>query len=231
MKTLREAVELYVDKLNEFPLDMIEQMMEDHPNDWWEVTEVEDGEDFFTQLPMWGYMWQFSDGCDHHWMEEEDGISVMSKLGFRIYEHREWGYFFGIDSAGHDFYDAYWTPLYKERGIQWHSANLEAIDNAIAVVNDAYGKWPLHIDIYGDGKYQINMNTMVNADENGDCQDTLFICSDIRDDKSVSEIIEVLELEFESYDLEHNGISKEEAAILRKTFYECITELKKELGI
>lgn len=71
-------------------------------------------------LPMWGWMWQMSDPCDTHWMEEEDGVKVLSWLGFRIYHHEEWGYFFGIDGAGFDFYEAYWTPLYDARGLKWH---------------------------------------------------------------------------------------------------------------
>ena len=71
-------------------------------------------------LPMWGTMWQFHDSCDNWWMEEDDGIEVMSRLGFRIYSHEEFGYFFGIDGAGFDFYEAFWEPLYKARGLQWH---------------------------------------------------------------------------------------------------------------
>lgn len=29
-------------------------------------------------LPMWGTMWQFHDSCDNWWMEDGDGIEVMS---------------------------------------------------------------------------------------------------------------------------------------------------------
>ena len=72
------------------------------------------------RLPMWGTMWSFSDPCDIHWIEEQDGVKVMSELGFRIYHHDEWGYFFGIDAAGFDFYEAYWIPLYNARGLRWH---------------------------------------------------------------------------------------------------------------
>lgn len=74
-------------------------------------------------LPMWGTMWQFSDPCDTHWMENEDGVFIMSQLGFRIYYHEEWGYFFGIDSAGFDFYKVFWIPLYEARGLQWHKTS------------------------------------------------------------------------------------------------------------
>ena len=71
-------------------------------------------------LPMWGTLWQFSDSCDDWWLEERNGLKTMSDCGFRIYEHEEWGYFFGIDGAGYDFYEAHWIPLYKARGLEWH---------------------------------------------------------------------------------------------------------------
>ena len=82
------------------------------------------GDDFYVlyddKLPMWGYLWQFSDPCDIEWIKNRDGVIVMSELGFRIYEHNEYGVFFGIDGAGFDFYEAYWTPLYDARGLKWH---------------------------------------------------------------------------------------------------------------
>ena len=71
-------------------------------------------------LPMWGTMWSFGNSCDHYWLEEENGIRKMSECGFRIYYHEEFGYFFGIDGAGYDFYEQHWEPLYKARGLQWH---------------------------------------------------------------------------------------------------------------
>ncbi|MBQ9528500.1 MAG: hypothetical protein IJR68_12930 [Fretibacterium sp.] len=84
---------------------------------------VEEGEaeiDFYTGLPMWGTMWAFGDSCDEHWLSDDDGIVLMSKCGFRIFESEEFGYFFGIDGAGYDFYEQHWLPLYKERGLKWH---------------------------------------------------------------------------------------------------------------
>lgn len=79
-------------------------------------------------LPMWGTLWQFSDFCDNYWLEQLDGIKIMSECGFRIYEHEEWGYFFGIDGAGYDFYEEHWVPLYKARGLQWHDPETEKED-------------------------------------------------------------------------------------------------------
>lgn len=74
----------------------------------------------YGSLPMWGTMWQFSDSCDTYWIEEKDGVEVMSELGFKVWYSEEFGYFFGIDGAGFDFYEAYWIPLYKARGLKWH---------------------------------------------------------------------------------------------------------------
>lgn len=65
-------------------------------------------------------MWQFSEDVDDWWLENRDGLKVMSRLGFRIYESENYGYFFGIDGCGYDFYSAHWIPLYKARGLQWH---------------------------------------------------------------------------------------------------------------
>ena len=76
-------------------------------------------------LPMWGTMWSFGDGCDDWWLEEKDGIKLMSECGFRIYKSEEFGYFFGIDGAGYDFYSEHWIPLYKARGLKWHKTEKE----------------------------------------------------------------------------------------------------------
>ena len=92
--------------------------------------EVKVGEGDFEmqccgELPMWGLLWQFVDPCDDYWMEELGGIQAMSDCGFRIYESDDWGYFFGIDGAGYDFYEAHWIPAYRKRGLQWHDPETE----------------------------------------------------------------------------------------------------------
>lgn len=71
-------------------------------------------------LPMCGTMWSFSDRADNWWLETGIGIEIMSRCGFRIFEHDEFGYFFGIDGIGYDFFEAHWIPLYNARGLQWH---------------------------------------------------------------------------------------------------------------
>ena len=84
------------------------------------VAENKMEKDEYYRLPMWGTLWSFGDSADDYWMDELGGIQLMSECGFRIYEHEEWGYFFGIDGAGYDFYEAHWIPLYKARGLKWH---------------------------------------------------------------------------------------------------------------
>ena len=79
-----------------------------------------------SYLPMWGTMWSFGDSCDDYWLEEMDGIKKMSECGFRIYEHEEFGYFFGIDGCGYSFYEEHWLPLYKVRELHWHDERTEA---------------------------------------------------------------------------------------------------------
>lgn len=74
----------------------------------------------YDLLPMWGTMWSFGDGLDDEWLSDYDGIKLMSECGFRIFYSGEFGYFFGIDGAGYDFYEAHWIPLYEARGLHWH---------------------------------------------------------------------------------------------------------------
>lgn len=76
-------------------------------------------------LPMWGTMWSFGDSADDYWLEHMDGIKLMSECGFRIFSHEEFGYYFGIDGAGYDFYESHWIPLYRARGLQWHDPKTE----------------------------------------------------------------------------------------------------------
>ena len=100
------------------------------------IVEKDDSEDVETDvneveveklggLPMWGTMWAFSDSCDNWWLEESEGLQKMADCGFRIYESEEFGFIFGIDGAGYDFYESHWVPLYKARGLQWHDTNEE----------------------------------------------------------------------------------------------------------
>lgn len=76
-------------------------------------------------LPMWGWLWQFKDSADDWWVEEGEGIRCLSECGFRVYQSKEFGYFFGIDGAGYDFYSSHWIPLYHARGLRWADEQYE----------------------------------------------------------------------------------------------------------
>lgn len=92
----------------------------------WKLHEVTTPSDEWCDaMPMLGWMWSFGDSADDWWLEEQDGIEKMEECGFRVYEHEDYGYYFGIDGAGYDFYDAHWIPLYKARGLQWHDEDDE----------------------------------------------------------------------------------------------------------
>jgi hypothetical protein len=79
----------------------------------------------YDDLPMWGTMWSFGDSADDYWIGEMGGLQIMANCGFRIYEQEDFGYVFGIDGAGYDFYESHWIPLYKARGLLWHEENGE----------------------------------------------------------------------------------------------------------
>lgn len=85
--------------------------------DFGETIEV--GEDDFELLyddvlPSYGWIWQFKNGSDIDWFSKKENLRMMSNYGFRIYEHDTWGFFFGVDACGEDFYAKYWMPLYTK---------------------------------------------------------------------------------------------------------------------
>ncbi len=91
-----------------------------------EVPSDEFDVEYDSILPLWYTMWSFSDGCDNYWLEEKNGIQLMSECGFRIFKSEQFGYFFGLDGGGYDFYEAHWIPLYKKRGFHWHDPMTES---------------------------------------------------------------------------------------------------------
>ena len=101
--------------------------------------------DDYSILPMWGTLWSFGDSTDDYWLSDFDGLRLMAECGFRIYEHEEWGYFFGIDGAGYDFYEAHWVPLYKARGLHWHD---EAAEKEYQMRQKGYTKGKLGMKEY-----------------------------------------------------------------------------------
>lgn len=116
---LKDAVHSWVATFDSIPVSAVEklQMFDESVT---EVTEREDDE-FCDgdQFPSWSTMWRFGLASDIWWMESQ-GVSALSSLGFRVYESEDYGYIFGVDGGGFDFYEEYWIPLYLRRGLHWH---------------------------------------------------------------------------------------------------------------
>lgn len=72
-------------------------------------------------LPMWGTLFNPKESLDEDWIREN--LDVVAECGFRIYESDEIGILLGVDGAGYDFYEEHWVPLYKARGLKWHTIN------------------------------------------------------------------------------------------------------------
>ena len=51
-----------------------------------------------SQLPKCETMWSFGDSRDVDWLRESGSLQRMSECGFRIYQHDEFGYFFGVNA-------------------------------------------------------------------------------------------------------------------------------------
>jgi len=83
-----------------------------------EITPGRNEEDSF--LPMWGTMWSFCDMSDRWWIKDEKNLQAMADCGFRIYQHEDYDYIFGIDGMGYSYHDKHFIPLYKARGLRWH---------------------------------------------------------------------------------------------------------------
>ena len=138
--TVREAAEHWVNRFNAIPTGMIEKLMRYDPAGWREITlpsygdrvrlhrrrkGCDEGEIRDEPVPMWGTMWSFGERPDDDWLESPGALRAMSNCGFRIFESDEFGYFFGIDGAGYDFYTEHWVPLYRARGLEWHDPAAE----------------------------------------------------------------------------------------------------------
>ena len=146
-KTVVDAAAEWVNGFNAVRYGMIETLMKAFPNDWSELTTpsygdrvcVWDGEndgqrgviveDRYDKEPdLHRIEFDNKELGDVILAEDEfevDGIRLMSECGFRIYEHEEWGYFFGIDGMGYSFMDEHWEPLYRARSLQWHDEKAE----------------------------------------------------------------------------------------------------------
>ena len=115
---LKRATEEWIKEFNSIPQEIVMKLFE-AGDDIVEITPpIEADRDTF--LPMWGWMWSFNIELDNLWLEDKKNLQAMADCGFRIYEQEDYGFIFGIDGMGYDFYEAHWIPLYKARGLMWH---------------------------------------------------------------------------------------------------------------
>ena len=115
-KTIEDATHYWIEtQLDSIDADMLKDLDDAYGN-----VVLLAGEPEYDKFPMWGTMWSFKDSCDTQWLI--DNSDKMAELGFSIYD-TPYGYFFGIDGAGYDFFFQHWIPLYKARGLRWHSVN------------------------------------------------------------------------------------------------------------
>jgi hypothetical protein len=82
------------------------------------------GDDWMRGCPVnafpcaWGTLFTPRDRLDCEWVLEH--AQAVARLGFFVFESEDFGCLLGIDGAGFDFYDTFWIPLYRMRGLQWH---------------------------------------------------------------------------------------------------------------
>ena len=66
----------------------------------------------------WGTLFAPKDNCDILWFREH--AEEVAALGIFVFESEDWEIMLGIDGGGFNFYEAYWVPLYRLRGLRWH---------------------------------------------------------------------------------------------------------------
>ncbi|NUJ17419.1 hypothetical protein FKN04_12620 [Bacillus glycinifermentans] len=141
--TIREAAQKWYGEFNEIPQSLIDKAYPTSEGFEILVTEKECGycgsedihknkdnelycgscnsNDIYNkcEFPIWETMWTFKHEYDEVWAKKN--LDKMKECGFWVYESKELGLFFGIDGGGYDFYDSHWIPLYKARGLKYHS--------------------------------------------------------------------------------------------------------------
>ena len=144
---IRNATMDWVATFNTFPYTMIEFLIEhDRSDAWSEVTTPQPNDDVYVfSTGRKGKIERITknkEGNKKYWIQLDNDTEIKvtvkadeetTKYFDVIYETKIpcwgalwnfksilWGYFFGIDGGGYDFYEGHWIPLYKKRGLQWH---------------------------------------------------------------------------------------------------------------
>lgn len=69
----------------------------------------------YDNAPDWLTLWAI-DGIPSY-----GEIDLYNDCGISVYETESGLFYIGINGCGYDFYDAHWLPLYRKKGICWHS--------------------------------------------------------------------------------------------------------------
>lgn len=106
--------------------DLYEVRLDDEPDNPHIISSNSFNVQRESQFPMWGTMFSFKDGIDEEWINGKylgPHLQEVADCGFRIYDSEDFGILLGIDAAGFNFYEAFWIPLYKIRGLNWHKVD------------------------------------------------------------------------------------------------------------
>ena len=120
--SLKEAVRLWVDRdFSSISTELIKKAYKDNP----EELELLSSEYPELDWPAgWGSLFHPDNRLDEEWIR--NNIDIVESIGFSVYDAEETGILLGVDGMGYCFFDAHWTPLYKARGLHWHSEDQEA---------------------------------------------------------------------------------------------------------
>ena len=123
--TLEQAVKLWINRdFSAIPTLLIKRAYKDNPE------ELELLSSDYPELDYpsgWGYLFHPECSLDEQWIREN--ISIVQDCGILVYDTEETGILLGIDGCGYSFWESHWIPLYKARGLSWHSEEEEVIKN------------------------------------------------------------------------------------------------------
>ena len=123
--TLKEAVKIFVKDFSNIPASLLIEAYKYHPEDLECLNSPEFLEE--TYIESWPAMWSTlfcpNNHTDEAWIR--NNIDKVEEIGLLVYDCQHCGILIGMNSAGHSFVDSYWLPLYKARGLSWHSEDKE----------------------------------------------------------------------------------------------------------
>jgi len=127
-KSEKKACELWILRdFSQVPTDLLERA---YGPDYSDITilaptpeDYEDLEEYYEEnpkIPMWGWVFIPDDPLDAKWIRQ-NAKKIAEECGLIVYETPELGVYLGVNGAGYDFYEAHWLPLYRLRGLKWHT--------------------------------------------------------------------------------------------------------------